>query len=55
MPKWLEDKLKKEAIEKFPGDKERQDSYVYGTLNAWEKKQHWFFRRIGKHKAKEGK
>lgn len=34
MPKALEAKLKREAKEKFPGDKERQDAYVYGTLRA---------------------
>ena len=33
MPKELEDKLKREAKKKFPNDKERQDRYVYGTLN----------------------
>lgn len=33
MPKKLERKLRKEAREKFPGDKERQDQYVYGTMN----------------------
>jgi len=32
MPKALERKLKAEAQKKFPGDKERQDKYVYGTL-----------------------
>lgn len=32
MPKELEEKLKREARKKFPGDKERQDAYVYGTL-----------------------
>lgn len=32
MPKELEDKLRKEAEKKFPGDKKRQDAYVYGTL-----------------------
>lgn len=32
MPKELEDKLKREAKKKFPNDKERQDRYVYGTL-----------------------
>lgn len=33
MPKKLERKLKREARKKFPGDKERQDAYVYGTMN----------------------
>jgi len=32
MPKELEKKLKRQARKKFPGDKERQDRYVYGTL-----------------------
>ena len=32
MPKKLEKELKAEARKKFPGDKERQDKYVYGTL-----------------------
>jgi len=32
MPKELERKLKAEARKKFPKNKERQDSYVYGTL-----------------------
>lgn len=32
MPKELEDKLKKEAKEKFPDDEEKQNAYVYGTL-----------------------
>ena len=39
MPKELEEKLKREALEKFPGDKERQDAYVYGTLNKF-KQEH---------------
>jgi len=32
MPKKMERKLKAEARKKFPGNKERQDKYVYGTL-----------------------
>lgn len=32
MPKKLEEELRKEAEKKFPGDKKRQDAYVYGTL-----------------------
>lgn len=52
MPKELEEKLKKEAAEKFPGDKERQDKYVYGTLANIEKKQeHGYFRKRGGKKA----
>jgi len=31
MPKALEKKLKHDAREKFPHDKERQNAYVYGT------------------------
>lgn len=33
MPKKVERRLRREAEEKFPGDKERQDTYVYGELN----------------------
>lgn len=33
MPKAVEARLKREAAEKFPDDKERQDRYVYGTLS----------------------
>lgn len=32
MPKKLEEKLKRQAKKKFPGNEERQDRYVYGTL-----------------------
>jgi len=32
MPKKVEKKLKTQARKKFPGDKKRQDKYVYGTL-----------------------
>lgn len=32
MPEKLEKKLKEEAKKKFPGDKKKQDQYVYGTL-----------------------
>jgi hypothetical protein len=32
MPKELERKLKKSAKKKFPGDRERQDRYTYGTM-----------------------
>lgn len=39
MPKELEDKLKKEAEKKFPGDKPRQDHYVYGGIENIKKKQ----------------
>lgn len=33
MPRKLERKLKQEAKEKFPDNKEHQDAYVYGTMN----------------------
>lgn len=45
MPKEIEDKLKREAEKKFPGDKERQDRYVYGTLQRIE--NHPYFRKVG--------
>ena len=32
MPKAMEAELRKEARKKFPGNKERRDKYVYGTL-----------------------
>ena len=32
MPAKLERELKTKAEEKFPGNKDRQDRYVYGTL-----------------------
>jgi len=40
MPKAVEEKLRKEAERKFPGDKERQNAYIYGTLRktAWKPK-----------------
>lgn len=38
MPKKIESRLKREAAKKFPGDQERQDRYVYGTLNKLEKR-----------------
>ncbi len=34
MPKEVEDKLKEIARKKFPGNKERQDAFVYGTLRS---------------------
>ena len=33
MPVAVERKLKAEAAKKFPGDKKRQDRYIYGTMN----------------------
>jgi len=32
MPKHVERKLRMQARKKFPGDKEKQDTYVYGTM-----------------------
>ena len=42
MPKKLERKLRAEAREKFPHNKERQDAYVYGTLRktGWKPSKH---------------
>lgn len=37
MPVEMERRLRTEAQQKFPGDEERQDRYVYGTL----RKQGW--------------
>jgi hypothetical protein len=37
VPAELERRLKREAEKKFPGDKERQDRYVYGTMNRLKK------------------
>ena len=48
MPKKLEKDLKREAKKKFPGNKERQDAYVYGTL----RKTGW---KPSKHRSKKGK
>ena len=36
MPEKIKKKLKKYAKKKFPGDKEKQNSYIYGTLNKIE-------------------
>lgn len=33
MPKKAERKLKREAKKLYPDDPERQDTYVYGTMN----------------------
>lgn len=32
MPRKMEQRLKRKAKKKFPGNKEKQDKYVYGTL-----------------------
>ena len=41
MPKKLERALKAKASKKFPGDEERQDAYVYGTMRktGWKPKR----------------
>ena len=41
MPKKLERELKAQARKGFPGNKERQDRYVYGTLRktGWKPKR----------------
>jgi len=40
MPKQVEEKLRKEAQRKFPGDKKRQNAYIFGTLRkiGWKPK-----------------
>lgn len=40
MPLELERKLREEAEKKFPGDKQRQNAYIYGTLRklGWKPK-----------------
>lgn len=40
MPKVIEEKLRKEAERKFPGNKQRQNAYIYGTLRkvGWKPK-----------------
>jgi hypothetical protein len=37
MPRLIKKKLQTTAKKKFPGDKERQNAYVYGTLAKIEK------------------
>jgi len=37
MPRLIKKKLQTTAKKKFPGDKERQNAYVYGTLDKIEK------------------
>lgn len=41
MPAALEQKLQAEAAKKFPGDKKRQNAYVYGALRkrGWRPKR----------------
>lgn len=48
MPKWLHDKLERQARKKgYKGD--RKDAYVYGTLRKHEK------RKKGRGKKKKGR
>jgi hypothetical protein len=41
MPTKVEAKLRKEAEEKYPGDKPRQDRYIFGTMRhlGWKPEQ----------------
>lgn len=41
MPTQVEAKLRKEAQDKFPGDKDRQNAYIFGTLRklGWKPKR----------------
>lgn len=32
MPRAVEERLRREAERKFPGNKERQNAYIFGTL-----------------------
>lgn len=40
MPKQVEASLRKEAEKKFPGDKQRQNAYIFGTMRklGWKPK-----------------
>lgn len=40
MPRAVEEKLRREAERKFPGNKQRQNAYIYGTLRktGWKPK-----------------
>lgn len=42
MPLELERRLREEAERKFPGDKARQNAYIYGTMRklGWKPKGH---------------
>ena len=44
MPIEEEETLRQEAQEKFPGDKERQDAYVFGALRKMGWKPHRHFK-----------
>jgi hypothetical protein len=41
VPRRIEEKLRREAEQKFPGDKEKQNAYIYGTLRkiGWKPKE----------------
>lgn len=41
MPEQVEQKLREEAKKKFPGNKERQNAYIYGSLRktGWRPKR----------------
>jgi hypothetical protein len=41
MPEKIEKELRLEAEKKFPGDKKRQNAYIYGTLRktGWKPKK----------------
>jgi hypothetical protein len=41
MPKEIEEKLRREAKQKFPDDKRKQNAYIYGTLRktGWKPKE----------------
>lgn len=48
MPREVEERLKREAQQRWPNDQQHQDRYVYGTLNKLEGKKykgHTFRRR----------
>jgi hypothetical protein len=47
MPEKMERELKKTAKKKFPGDKDRQNAYIYGTM----RKTGW--KPSGEEKAKK--
>ena len=51
MPKIIERQLREQAGRKFPGDKKRQDKYVYGTL----RKTGWKPKKLNKHLDRRSK
>lgn len=54
MPKELERKLKVKARKKFPGNKKKQDAYVYGTLRktGWTSSTQKKKRKVSKKRRK---